>query len=165
LAAVVPSESLQSRWHITTLKSVPRIPIVATGTRSLKLLRVRRADQAGDGPRAALEQAEEGRLAATLRVRVLVDDKIRIGAYPDQARVREDDEDLAVAAGMDLVARLDSRAAREPQDLAAAEHEHVAVRGQHLSRRLRARGQSKRRGAEYDAENPQQTRPARACIP
>src|SRR6267378_1584905 len=109
--------------------------------------------------------AEEGRLAATLRVRVLVDDEIRIGAYPYQTRIREDDEDFAVAAGMDLIARLDGRAAGEPQDLAAAEHERVAVRAQHFSGGFRTRGQSKRRGAECDAENPQQTRPARACIP
>jgi len=35
LAATLPSESLQSLWHMTTLKSVPRMPIVATETRSL----------------------------------------------------------------------------------------------------------------------------------
>src|SRR5947209_6219071 len=38
------------------------------------------ADQAGEGPRAALQQAEEGHLAAALRVGVLFDDEIRIGA-------------------------------------------------------------------------------------
>src|SRR5205814_942294 len=59
-------------------------------------------DQAGDGARATLQQAEEGGFAAALRVRVLVDDEIRIGAYPDQARIREDDEHLAVAGGLDL---------------------------------------------------------------
>jgi len=81
-----------------------------------------------------------------------------------QARIREDDEHLAVVAGMDLIARLDCRAAREPQDVAAAEHERVAVRAQHFSGRFRARGQSERGGAKCDAENPQQTRQAHARI-
>src|SRR5205814_2545490 len=76
------------------------------------------ADQARDGACAAFQQAEESGLMATLRVGILVDDEIRIGAYPDQARIGEDDEHLAVAAGMDLIARLDGGAAGEPQDLA-----------------------------------------------
>src|SRR5256714_14665390 len=115
-------------------------------------------------PISAFQQAEESGLMATLRVGILVDDEIRIGAYPDQARIGEDDEHLAVAAGMDLIARLDGGAAGEPQDLAAAEHERVAVRAQHFSGGFRQHGQSERSGAKCDAQHPQKTRRAHACV-
>jgi hypothetical protein len=65
---------------------------------------------------------------------------------------------------MDLISGLNYRTPVEPEDLSAAKHERIAVRGQHLSRGFRVRGQSKRRGAECDAENPEQTHQAHARI-
>src|SRR5216117_3183033 len=50
------------------------------------------------------------------------------------------------------------------QDLAAAQHERVAVRAQHFSGGFRERGKSKRGGAKCDAQYSQKTRQAYAGI-
>src|SRR5882672_6766965 len=121
------------------------------------------ADRAGERSDAAVQQAEESSLSAALArfVDVLVDDEIGARPKRDDAPVGETDLQVAARAGMDLVARLDACSGDQPHDLAGAQGECVADRGQHLPGGFRARG---RGGAEDHAKNREQPRGAHGPI-